>query len=222
MNKHLKIGKYKHFKGHEYKVIGEAEHTESKEKTVIYQDLKSHKLWARPVASFHEKAELDGKNIERFEFIGEVKDEYEEKYLRALAENQNTLKQTAKEKEEFRQFAQIRFIEQVLPVYDNLKISMEHVGEDKSPWVQGVEYVVKQFRDVLKQFGVIEIETLGQKFNHAEMEAVSEEETTDKKLVDHVCRQITPGYKLSDRLIRAARVVVYKQKAENSSSNVNE
>lgn len=223
MNKHLKIGKYKHFKGGEYKVIGESEHTESKEKLVVYQDLKSHKLWTRPLASFNEKAEVDGKMQERFEYMGELKDEFEEKYLRSLAESQNVLKQTAKEKEEFRQFAQIRFIEQVLPVYDNLKISMDHVGDEKSPWVQGVEYVVKQFGDVLKQFGVIEIETLGHKFNHSEMEAVSEEETLDKKAVGHVAKQVTPGYKLSNRLIRAARVVVYKLKDETqTSSNVNE
>lgn len=139
--------------------------------------------------------------------------DWEDKYKRALAECQNILKQTAKEKEDFRQFAQVRFIEQILPVYDNLKISLVHVGEEKSSWVQGVEYVVKQFADTLKQLGVEEIETQGNKFNHEEMEAVSEEETSEEKKADHVAKQINAGYKLNGRVIRPARVIVYKYKA---------
>ncbi len=149
-------------------------------------------------------------NIKECSDKNEEKVDWEDKYKRALAEHANLLKSTAKEKEEFRQFAQIRFIEQILPVYDNLKISLVHSGEEKSNWVQGVEYVVKQFADTLKQIGVEEVETAGKKFSHDEMEAVSEEETEDKKLIDTVARQITCGYKFKDRIIKAARVVVYK------------
>lgn len=137
---------------------------------------------------------------------------WEDKYFRALAEHQNLLKQTAKDKEDFRQFAQVRFIDQILPVYDNLKISLVHVGEEKSSWVQGVEYVIKQFGDTLKQMGVEEIEAVGKEYDHEEMEAVSEEETDDQTKNHQVAKQITCGYKLNGRVIRAARVVVYKLK----------
>jgi len=214
-HKNIKLGLYRHFKGNEYKVIGLAQQTELDENLVLYQDVKNGKYWARPEKNFFEKVEVDGEKKERFEFISEIKEEYEEKYLRALAEHQNLLKQTAKEKDDFRQFAQIRFIEQILPIYDNLKISLVHVGEEKSSWVQGVEYVVKQFADTLKQMGVEEIETAGKKFNHQEMEAVSEVETMEDKKIDHVAQQITSGYQLNGRVVRAARVVVYKKKSES-------
>lgn len=215
MSKHkiIKPGIYKHYKGNEYKVIGEAQHTESENKLVIYHDEKDDKYWVRPLEKFHARAEVDGEEKERFEFVAEKKDEFEEKYLRALAEHHNLLKQTAREKDEFRQFAQMRLIEQILPVYDNLKISLVHSGEEKSSWVQGVEYVVKQFADVLKQFGVEEIEVLGKEFDHKVMEAVSEEETGDKKQVAKVAKEITAGYLLGEKVIRPARVVVYKLKS---------
>ncbi len=211
-NKNIKPGLYRHFKGGEYRVIGEANHSENKDKFVLYQAIKDQKYWVRPEDNFFEKADLDDKKVERFEFVAEIKDEFEEKYLRALAEHQNLLKQTAKEKDDFRQFAQIRFIDQILPVYDNLKISLVHVGDEKSNWVQGVEYVVKQFADTLKQMGVEEIETVGKIFNHDEMEAVSDEETEAEQNDGTVAKQITNGYKLNGRVIRAARVVVYKLK----------
>lgn len=215
MSKHksIKPGIYKHYKGNEYNVLGEAQFTESDNKVVVYHDQKADKFWARPKDNFATEVEVDGKKKERFEFISEAQDEYKDKYLRLLAENQNLLKQTAREKDEFRQFAQMRLIEQILPVYDNLKISLVHVGEEKSSWVQGVEYVVKQFADILKQFGVEEVITKDQAFDHNTMEAVSEEETGDKKLDGKVAKEVTAGYLLGGKVIKPARVTVYKAKA---------
>lgn len=205
----IKPGVYKHYKGHEYIVIDEAEHTETKEKLVVYHSHEG-KHWARPLKNFIEEVEVDGEKKPRFEFVAESKNEFQEKYMRALAENQNLLKQTAKEKDEFRQFAQMRFLDQILPVYDNLKMSLVHAGDEKSNWMQGVEYVVKQFADTLKQMGVDEIEAAGKKFDHNEMEAVNEEITDNEKLDGMVAKQLNCGYKLNDRVIRPARVAVYK------------
>lgn len=215
MSKHksIKPGIYKHYKGKEYKVLGEAQHTEADKKFVVYHDEQEGKFWARPPESFLENVELEGEKKERFEYVSEGCDEFKDKYLRVLAENQNLLKQTAKEKDEFRQFAQMRFIEQILPIYDNLKISLVHAGGEKSNWVQGVEYVVKQFADTLKNMGVTEVVTVGKKFDHHTMEAVSHEETVDDKLDGLVAKEITSGYLLGDKVIKAARVAVYQAKA---------
>lgn len=60
-------GKYRHFKGGEYEVIGIAEHTETNEKTVVYKDQAENRLWARPYNMFVETVEHNGKIVRRFE-----------------------------------------------------------------------------------------------------------------------------------------------------------
>ena len=63
----IKPGKYRHFKGGEYEVIGFAKHTESGEKLVIYRSLNNENdVWARPYDMFKETIWHDGKQIKRF------------------------------------------------------------------------------------------------------------------------------------------------------------
>jgi cyclomaltodextrinase / maltogenic alpha-amylase / neopullulanase len=64
-------GKYRHFKGQDYQVIGVAKHTETEETLVIYRALYgAGGLWARPVDMFREKIMIEGKMVSRFEWIG--------------------------------------------------------------------------------------------------------------------------------------------------------
>lgn len=72
--KTIKFGKYKHFKGGEYQVIGTARHSESMEVMVIYKplyELKEGELetWVRPIDMFFDKKEHDGKTVPRFSLI---------------------------------------------------------------------------------------------------------------------------------------------------------
>jgi hypothetical protein len=70
----VKLGKYRHFKGKLYRVIGVAKHSETLENFVVYECLHENrlsKLWVRPKAMFLETVEKDGKVIRRFEYIGE-------------------------------------------------------------------------------------------------------------------------------------------------------
>lgn len=67
----LKLGKYRHYKGNEYKVIDVAKHSETLEELVVYRALYgNHDLWVRPLKMFTEDVEIDGKKIPRFEYIG--------------------------------------------------------------------------------------------------------------------------------------------------------
>ncbi len=66
----LKLGRYKHYKGKEYEVLGVAKHSETLEDLVIYQALYGKKqIWVRPLNMFLEKVEIDGKKVSRFSFI---------------------------------------------------------------------------------------------------------------------------------------------------------
>ncbi|HHP4539554.1 TPA: DUF1653 domain-containing protein [Acinetobacter baumannii] len=69
----IKIGKYRHFKGAEYQVIGFAKHSETLEDLVIYQALYGDKIiWVRPISMFQDTKELNGKIVPRFELIEDI------------------------------------------------------------------------------------------------------------------------------------------------------
>lgn len=66
----IKLGKYRHFKGKEYEVIGMAKHSEALEDFVVYRALYCDRnLWIRPLKIFIEEVEVDGKKIPRFKHI---------------------------------------------------------------------------------------------------------------------------------------------------------
>jgi len=72
MNSQIKLGKYQHYKGKEYQVIGVAKHSETLEELVVYKALYGNKqIWVRPVKMFLEKVEVNGKKVPRFKYIGE-------------------------------------------------------------------------------------------------------------------------------------------------------
>ncbi|MEI7922594.1 MAG: DUF1653 domain-containing protein [Planctomycetota bacterium] len=63
-------GRYRHYKGHEYTVIGIARHSETMEELVIYrQEYGDNALWVRPKQMFLETVEVDGKILQRFEYL---------------------------------------------------------------------------------------------------------------------------------------------------------
>ena len=72
----VKLGKYLHYKGKSYKVIGTAHHSETLEKLTVYQQLYSSEkfpkgtLWVRPLNMFQETVEINGQKLPRFKYIG--------------------------------------------------------------------------------------------------------------------------------------------------------
>lgn len=129
--------------------------------------------------------------------------ELDNKYKRALADYQNLLKRTAKEKEDFFKYSNEQLIVEMIPVYDNLKTSLEHTDEqiEKSAWLEGVKYVLKQFKSILEGVGVEEIKTVGENFDHNTMDAIDGSG-------DKVIKEGKPGYKLNGKVIIPARVIL--------------
>ncbi|MHB1117916.1 MAG: DUF1653 domain-containing protein [Minisyncoccota bacterium] len=65
----IQPGIYEHYKGHQYRVLGVAQHSETLEKMVVYQALYDEKgLWVRPLSMFLEEVEVGGKKMPRFQF----------------------------------------------------------------------------------------------------------------------------------------------------------
>lgn len=70
--KHPRRGRYRHFKGGEYEVLGVARHSVGLEDMVVYRPLYDDTgLWVRPLSMFTEHVERDGKTVARFAFLGE-------------------------------------------------------------------------------------------------------------------------------------------------------
>ena len=68
----IKPGRYRHFKGKEYEVLGVARHSETEEELVVYRALYGDfGLWVRPLSMWNETVERDGKTFRRFTYIGE-------------------------------------------------------------------------------------------------------------------------------------------------------
>ena len=68
----LQPGRYRHYKGKEYQVIGIATHSETQEKLVVYRTLYgAFDLWVRPLGMFTETLNVDGISIARFQFISD-------------------------------------------------------------------------------------------------------------------------------------------------------
>lgn len=71
MGNEIKLGKYRHFKGNEYEVIGIAKHSETLAPMVVYKALYGNgDIWVRPYEMWNETITRDGKTFQRFTFIG--------------------------------------------------------------------------------------------------------------------------------------------------------
>lgn len=72
MKNKIKLGKYRHYKGKDYQVLGVAKHSETGEELVVYKKLyDDYSMWVRPLKMFIENVEIDGKKMPRFEYLGE-------------------------------------------------------------------------------------------------------------------------------------------------------
>ena len=154
----------------------------------------------------------ENKNEEVVKESGELaktKQELEEttdRLKRIMAEFENYKKRSGKEREMLYNSLLADIVSSFLPVIDNLEKAAEAKTEDEN-YKQGLELVLKQFKDVLTKFGVEEIKTVGETFDPEVHEAVSsiQDETKREK---EIIQEFRKGYKIKTKVIRHAMVVV--------------
>lgn len=136
--------------------------------------------------------------------------------VRTAADFDNFRKRVAREREEAVRFGNQDLLEQLIPILDNFEMGMLAASSDTSSMIYiGMDMVRKQFNEFLAQQGVEEIVALHAAFDPNLHEAVSEEETTEHA-AGTVVRVLRRGFRLRDRLLRPANVVVAKAKEESA------
>ncbi len=154
-------------------------------------------------------------------------EEFRNKYLRKCADFENYKKRMDKEKSALVSFANEELIKELLGVLDNLERALEHFEESPSEEAavnslrSGVELTLKNMHDILKKFGLKEIEAMGKPFDPTMHEALSHEESEEYES-GIVIKELQKGYLLNERLLRPSLVVVAKGpsgKRESEASN---
>jgi molecular chaperone GrpE len=131
--------------------------------------------------------------------------------LRSQADFDNFRKRAAREKDDAVKYANASFLERLIPILDNFELGLSAARSSKeaSAILTGMDMVSRQLTDFLTQHGVEAINAEGQKFDPNLHEAVAQEASAAIP-EGHIVRQLRKGFKLRDRLLRPATVMVSK------------
>lgn len=136
---------------------------------------------------------------------------YRDLALRTKADLDNFRKRAAREKEDATKYANAAFLERLIPILDNFELGLNAArsGAGNSPILAGMDMVAKQLNEFLAASGVEPVNGEGQPFDPNIHEAVGQEESATVR-EGVIIRQLRKGYKLRDRLLRPATVMVSK------------
>lgn len=132
-----------------------------------------------------------------------------DRYLRALADLENFRRRAIREKNELRQFGSAGLLQDLLPVVDNLQLAVNAARKESAAQsiADGVAMVLDQFRSALSRHGLKEVNPAGEKFDPHQHESLSHLPSAEIP-EEHVAQVVRIGYKLHDRLLRPASVVL--------------
>jgi len=168
---------------------------------------------AEPMATI-DASSVTPEQLEELKSRAAKGDENWERLLRTTADFDNFKKRAARERTEAIQFANAALLQKLLPVMDNFDMALAAVKtakDEKSASLQaGIIMVQSQLKNILAESGLEEIDASGKPFDPAQHEAVSQQETNDVP-EGQVVQQIRKGYKLRERLLRPAAVIVAKK-----------
>jgi molecular chaperone GrpE len=161
-------------------------------------------------------SQADGEKLKAdYDQLKAERDQLVDRLARMQAEFENARKRAERERTEYRDYAVGNVVEQFLPVLDNFELALKAKGSAEQ-MRSGVELIVKQMEEILRQLQVHPVATVGEEFDPRHHEALGTVERDD--LPDqHVAEEIRRGYKLRERLLRPAMVRVAsnpKQKNE--------
>ena len=162
------------------------------------------------LAAIHEELEESRREL----------DQSVEAAQRAQADLVNNRRRADEERVTLSKYANSRLIAKLLPVMEELDLAVSHAGDGgaNSSWLEGVKLIQRKLTNLLQSEGVTEIEAVGIMFNPVEHEALGTEQTT-KHPSGYVTASVRPGYRLHDRVIQPAQVMVAVEPETSESNN---
>lgn len=144
-----------------------------------------------------------------------------EKYLRLAAEFENYKRLTQRDQRDQIKFGNEQLLQELLPVVDNMERAVKAARDNggSSALVQGVDLTLRQLSGALAKFGVQAVETVGQAFDPSAHQAVSHV-PSDSVPPNHVVDEFQKGYRLHERILRAAMVSVSSGPANVSEQDL--
>ncbi|HOL48801.1 MAG TPA: nucleotide exchange factor GrpE [bacterium] len=146
----------------------------------------------------------------------EAKENYD-KMLRALAELDNYRKRVIKEKEQYLKFANEEIIKEILTIYDDFDRAFQYANDktdsEKIEKIkEGINLIKEQIKKILEKNGVEEIKIVDNIFNPKYHQAIKVEEVDDESKNDKILEVYQKGYKMFEKVLKPAMVVVGKKK----------
>ncbi len=163
-----------------------------------------------------EPENLAPKQLEQLKERAAKADEHWERLLRTTADFDNFKKRAAREKQDSIRFASENLLQKLIPVLDNFDMALAAAQNTKGGATEslqtGINMIYQQLKGVLVEAGLEEIDASGKAFDPNFHEAVSQKET-DEVPEGQVVQQLRKGYKLRERLLRPASVIVARPPA---------
>jgi molecular chaperone GrpE len=164
-----------------------------------------------------ESTEQEVQGVDELGAVTQERDDYLDRLQRLKAEFDNYRKRAARDQESFVERATERLVKELLPVLDDLERALEAAARhEEAKLEEGVALVHRALRDKLAKEGLIEIETDGAFDPHVHEALLSQPSEADEGSVIEVVQK---GYRLGDRVLRPARVVVAAPKEGTPSGD---
>lgn len=162
------------------------------------------------------EAQAEQDEMDEITALMNERDEYKDRFMRALADAENSRKRAAKDRQEAQAYGGTRIARDLLPVYDNLNRALAAAKEDESgasqALVEGIELTLKELRTVFDRHGVKLLSpNVGDRFDPQHHEAMFEAPLPGTKAGD-IIQVSNHGFLLHDRLLRPAQVGVSSMK----------
>lgn len=178
-----------------------------------------------------EKKEMEDREKKEFESmeaiisdLQEEKEELKDKYLRALANYENLRKRAIQDKEKIYNFTLEEVFRRILPILDDFKRAFKSLNEsekhkdDYKSFEEGIRLVRSNLENLLKIYNIEPFESTGEQFDPSKHDAVHVMEQNDEE-EGKILEETEIGYKIGDKVLRPAKVIVAKKAEENKDNN---
>lgn len=158
---------------------------------------------------------LEAENTELSETVERLdteKAQFKDALYRAKAELENTVKRHKNDIDKARTYGSQKLLEDIIPVVDSLELGLSSASEEEASHTEGMRMTLELMLKTLEKHGITQLDPTGEVFDPQYHEAMTLQPSNDYK-PNSIIQVLQKGYRLNDRLIRPARVIVAKEVA---------